>query len=119
MKNTLIFLIFLLVSICFTLYSQEPSKHKFYSEALKLINEKRFAEALPKLLIVDSLEKGKNYMTRYNIGMCFLNSKYDKTKAIPYLEFAITKEKFKIDPKVYYYLGYLFHLDYQFDTAIT
>ncbi|MBI4647368.1 MAG: OmpA family protein [Bacteroidia bacterium] len=111
-------LLYLLFIATIPLFSQEPSKHKLYTDALNLINEKRFKEALPKLLIVDSLEKGKSYMTRYNIGMCYLNSKYDKTKAIPYLEFAITKEKFLIDPIAYFNLGYLFHLNYQFDKAI-
>jgi outer membrane protein OmpA-like peptidoglycan-associated protein len=111
----LIFSFFLLINVS---AQEKVSKRKMLTSSIKLIEQKEYDEALELLLKLDSIEGGESYMTSYYIGICYLNSKYDQVKAIPYLEDAIDKDKFLIENKVYNYLGDLYHLDYKFDGAI-
>jgi outer membrane protein OmpA-like peptidoglycan-associated protein len=58
-----------------------------------------------------------NALLNYKIGKCYLYS-VDKTKAITYFENAV-KLNAKISPDLYYLLGQAYHLNVQFDQAIS
>lgn len=65
------------------------SNEDIYNEADKFLNSEDYEEALPLFLL---LEK-KDFKTPnigYKIGTCYLNSRGKKSKAIPYLEYAVT-----------------------------
>ena len=88
-------------------------KHK----AQNLFDNEKFIEALPLFLKIDSLEPN-NFDTKYKIGACYLNTEYEKTKAIPYLQFALKHGENLIPFTVFKDLGTIYHLNYQFDKAL-
>jgi hypothetical protein len=53
----------------------------------------------------------------YRYGVCVLYASSDKDQALPFLEKAAKNPD--VDPEVWYYLGRAYHLNYQFDQAIT
>jgi len=63
--------------------------------------------------ILDSLIPDRPEI-KYNIGVCYLNSKY-KYKALPYIEFA--KKKKLDNPDLNYMLGQAYHHNHRFDEA--
>ncbi len=107
------------------LYSQITSEidSKTIEKADELIENDRFAEALPlylKVIKKDSLNPELNFL----IGLCYIHSNTQKFRAIRYLEHAITcivKCTLKDDKDhqmAFLYLGDAYHSDYQFDKAI-
>jgi tetratricopeptide (TPR) repeat protein len=52
----------------------------------------------------------------YNLATCYLNTNIDKSKALPYLQFASTQPK--MDPIVFYDLGRAYQIVNRFDEAI-
>ena len=52
----------------------------------------------------------------YRIGVCYLNTNIDKTKAISYLEFVTSLAQY--DPNALYLLGRAYHFNGEFDKAI-
>lgn len=97
------------------LYSQNIKKLK--NKASNLFDNKEYNKAIPLFLQLDSIEPN-NFETKYKLGASYLNTKYEKTKAIPYLQFALKNSKNIIPATVYKDLGSLYHLDYKFDKAI-
>ncbi len=51
-----------------------------------------------------------------NIGICYLNVNDDRSKAIPYFEFVLSRGDYKYDLLLYTGLAYMYH--YEFDKAI-
>ena len=111
------------------LQAQLSDKEQF-TEALYLMDEKRFSTALPIFMKLYEQEKYKsNANVNYNIGVAILNSfnREEKAKAIPYLKMAsesVSANYTPFDPKekkapvdTWYYLGKAQHHDYQFDDA--
>ncbi|MBE9469415.1 MAG: PD40 domain-containing protein [Bacteroidetes bacterium] len=122
MKKILIIIIssILLSSIKVQTFAQNSdiNTHKLLKTARKLFNDEKYSEALKNFLQLDSLIPNDNVI-KYKVGACYLNSKHKKTNAIPYLE-AVSKDKSIEEPKIVFKeLGTLYHLDYQFDRAIT
>jgi len=99
-------------------YSQDGNPGKMFNTGMKYYNDNDYNTALTYFLKADSLSKKPSQMYRYYIGLCYLQTKYDKVKAIPYLEYSIKEEKFIIKNIVYHHLGNLYHYDYQFDKSI-
>jgi len=58
-----------------------------------------------------------NALLNYKLGECYLSSVY-KSKAMPHLEKALKLDP-NIDPTVHLYLGQAYHLNLEFDKAIT
>ncbi len=115
-KNKIFFLIFISILLSNLLVNAQNInliKHK----AQTLFNNEKFTDALPLFLKLDSLEPN-NFETKYHIGACYLNTKYEKTKAIPYLKYAIDNGKKLIPATVFKDLGIIYHLNYQFDKSI-
>ena len=102
----------------FPLTAQEipANKKKIQKLAYEYFNNEEFEKALPLFLKLDELVPD-NFEIKYNIGACYLNTAYEKTKGIPYLEFALEKGGNLLPPTVLYDLGMLYHLNYQFDEA--
>ncbi|MBL4708998.1 MAG: PD40 domain-containing protein [Flavobacteriales bacterium] len=127
-KHIIKLLLSFLFFTSFGLSAQISDKEKFL-EALYLIEDNRYAAALP--LLKEVYEKDKNNANiNYNLGISILNSFNEKEKeeALTYLKFASksaspsynyvsTKEK-KAPVDVWYYLGKTQHNDYQFLEAI-
>lgn len=74
-----------------------------------------FEDALEAYLsLVDKYPDNELY--NYRVGVCYLNTNIDKTKAIPYLE-VVTHMK-KHNPNALYLLGRAYQFAYRFDDAI-
>ncbi len=78
--------------------------------------DKQYDKALPLFLRIDSILF--DYTIKYRIGACYLNSEYDKLKAIPFLEEVNKNETLEIPHIAYFELGNLYHYIYRFDDAI-
>lgn len=122
----------LLVAFAFCFSSQITANPKddfkiIYMQAEDYFTKENYTAALPLYLKLDSMEKD-NHNMNFKIGFCYLKAATYKTKAIPYLEFAVKniarlyeegeiKEK-KAPLSTYYYLAKAYHFNYEFDKAI-
>jgi tetratricopeptide (TPR) repeat protein len=96
-------------------YSQDESRKVNAYDADKKFLAGNYESALDDYLTL--LEKDpKNDKYNYNIGICYLNTNINKSKAIPYLEILTHKPKF--DPNSMYLLGRSYHYANRFDDAI-
>jgi outer membrane protein OmpA-like peptidoglycan-associated protein/tetratricopeptide (TPR) repeat protein len=92
------------------------------SDANRLYNSKRYSEALPYFL--KSLESDpSNIDLNYKAGVCYWNSRSQKTNAILFLDKIISSnpsknESAEIILSTYKLLGDVYHHAYQFDEAI-
>lgn len=76
---------------------------------------KDYNRALEQYLQLYEKDK-ENTEVNYNLGLCYLNINSDKTKAIPFLEYVLTKEQ---PPKdIFLYLGTAYMYAYRFEEAI-
>lgn len=86
--------------------------------AEEYFNHEKYPDAVHyflKLLKKDSLNSNLNFQT----GICYLNSRSQKHKAIPYFERAVLRDNtFSLPAVIYEYLGDGYHLDKQFDKAV-
>ena len=111
-------LLLVFVFAVFLLYDgNAQNTNKLYKTALNLFNEEKFEEALPLFLRLDTL-KPDNFYIKYYIGACYLNTKYEKFKGIPYLEYALKYGKNLIPKIAFLDLAKLYHLSYRFDKSI-
>lgn len=92
------------------------SERRTLKTANSYFDNEQFAEALPLFLKIDSLVN--DYQVTYRIGACYLNTKYEKLKALPYLEYLINNMSLEVPLIVYNDLGTLYHYSYRFDEAI-
>jgi outer membrane protein OmpA-like peptidoglycan-associated protein len=106
-----------LISVGYTQEYDKDEIKKLTAQANSLFDNEEFYEALPLYLKLDSLIEN-DFETKYYIGACYLNTKYQKTKGIPYLEFAIEHGENLLPPDVFYDLGVLYHIDYQFERSV-
>ena len=132
----IVLLIFITLNYSFCLGQEEKTKEVkkekktfrgLFTEAGYHIEFKNYMLALSTYLTLDSMEPG-NSNIQYRIGSCYLHSTTEKTKAIPYLEKAITNTSRLYDDlsyteknapqSAYYELARAYHLNYQLDTAI-
>jgi outer membrane protein OmpA-like peptidoglycan-associated protein len=107
----------LLCIITLDVFSQyTPSERRQLKAANAYFDEGKFNEALPIFLRLDSVID--DIMLRYHIGLCYLNSSYDKLKAIEFLEEASRTPDVQIPIDVYLHLGTIYHYVYRFSDAI-
>ncbi|HNV94978.1 MAG TPA: OmpA family protein [Bacteroidales bacterium] len=113
----------LIFTLCFYLFNLAypqtfpQNKKKLLKIAQSYFDNEQFDRAIPYFLKLDSLEPNK-FETNYYIGACYLNSSFNKTKGIPYLEFALKNGESLLPNVIFYDLATLYHLNYQFDEAI-
>jgi outer membrane protein OmpA-like peptidoglycan-associated protein/tetratricopeptide (TPR) repeat protein len=119
------FISFILI-LSFNLVSAQ-SFRSLYKDAFALLEQDDYETALPILLEMHDLQPN-NANTKFSIGICYMNSKFEKVKAIPFLEEAqndlnpfyesgLASEK-KAPLEVLKLLGQAYHQNYEFDKAI-
>lgn len=99
------------VSINSTAGTPEAERFK---EAERYFLEKQYEKALPLFAQLVS-NSPKNFKYNYYYGICILIQGPDKSKALPYLEVALSSSKTPED--IYYYVGRALHHIYRFDEA--
>lgn len=92
------------------------NERRLLKTANNYFENENFIDALPIYLKIDSVID--DYLVKYRIGACYLNTKYQKLKALPYLEDLIQNYSIEIPAIVYNDLGTLYHYTYRFDEAI-
>lgn len=108
-----------LLLVCFQLgYAQKKNPKETKKAAQTFLGYEDYNRALKELL---KLHRASPYdiELNQNIGICYLNVNDDKSKAIPYLEYVISKgdyKEYKNDVLLYAGLAYSYH--YEFDKAI-
>ncbi|MFH1004355.1 MAG: hypothetical protein V1781_02500 [Bacteroidota bacterium] len=110
------FLFFLLSLITF---SQTQKKKNAAKGDFKLAEEYfkngNFEGAIDEYLVLLSKESN-NEKYNYRIGVCYLNTDIDKSKAITYLEKVVSSKE--ADPDAVFLLARAYQYDYKFDDAI-
>lgn len=101
-----------LIGLVLTLFTANGQDKK---NAAVLFDAGDFEGALEEYQLLLDKEPG-NMLYNYRLGICFLNTNIDKTKAIPYLEKAVTAAD--ADPNSLYLLGRAYHFSYKFEKAI-
>jgi len=109
----LVFLLF--VNACFA--QVVTNERRVLKTANLYFDKEKFDEALPLFLKIDSLEDDN--LVKYRIGACYLNTKYEKLKALPYLEAVGKISSIEVPIAVYLDLGTIYHFTYRFDDAIS
>lgn len=95
-------------------YSQ--SERKLLKSANNFFESGRYDKALPIYIKLDSVIDDINL--RYQIGLCYLKSRYEQDKAVSYLEEASISAGTLVPLDVIWYLGDAYHVVYRFDDAI-
>ncbi|MBN8702440.1 MAG: PD40 domain-containing protein [Bacteroidetes bacterium] len=118
--------LFVLALVSFASAQTIDSKKEF-DEAELLFNLENYEKALSHYLKVDSLRKN-NPSINYKIGICYLKSAIQKEKAIKFLELAAQQASAKYQGvyldnsaplDAHFYLGLAYHINYQFDDAVS
>ena len=117
---------FFLISHGFSQNQKKGEKKKSFNDARKFILASNFHAALP---IVLNLQRNdtSNANLNYLVGICYINSHFQKEKAIPYLKKAsadlsnkykeLKYNETKAPYKTMFHLGQAYSFDYQFDKA--
>lgn len=123
-----LFFLAIVVSFC-SLRVQGQVSEEFrnnYNQAEDYMSNENYADALTVYLYLDTLTPG-NPNVAFNIGVCYVNSMLEKSKAIPYLEKAV--ENVSLDYTgvadditapifAFYYLGRAYMIVYKLEDAI-
>ncbi len=115
-KINYIILLFCLFSFFNGLAQLNTSEKRTLKEANELFNNEQYKEALPLFLKIDSAID--DFIVKYRIGACYLNTEYQKLRALPFLEEVSREEFLEVPIIVHYDLGILYHYIYRFDDAI-
>lgn len=113
------YLIILLSIILFTSTHSFSQRHEFVPDgslkaARGYFQYQNFKDALAEYLKL-SEEDSTNLEYHHNIGLCYLYTNIDKSKAIPYLEWVVAQEKF--DPNAWYDLGRAYQYTNRYNDA--
>ncbi len=104
--------VFLLILSGLTGFSQDPKLSR--KSGNKELRKSQFELALENFLSIDSSNLSED--DYYNIGLCYYNIPRKRHLGIPYFEGYLSKtDTLSV---VYYFLGNLYHENYQFDQAI-
>lgn len=116
---TLVSVLFLITGSEATLFAQRskqvPEREGNEKLAKELFAMRNFREALEEYLLLykkDTL----NLTYNYRVGICYLNVNTDRSKCLPFLEYAIEQPKTELD--AWYELGRAYLYNYRFDDAI-
>jgi outer membrane protein OmpA-like peptidoglycan-associated protein/tetratricopeptide (TPR) repeat protein len=110
---------FICLSIANTAFMQEFDKAdlNIQKQAMKAFSDEDFPKAHE--LFFKLYEKyPDNFEFNYYIGACYLNTRYNKVEAIPFLKKAVEEGESFIPAIVHKDLGDLNHMAYSFDKAI-
>lgn len=104
-------LLLLSLSLSITLVGQTTK-----DRASKFFNKGKFEEALKLYQTLDSTSYNNDDC--FKAGMCYFLSKKNQTKGIPFFEKYIANSD-TVLPVSYFYLGSLYHKNYDFDKSIS
>lgn len=106
---------------------KDPIRDEFL-DAEFFLNQEQYSEALQAYIKVYDAGNQENSNINYRIGVCYINIPGEKTKAVPYLEKAVTnvssawKEGLYKEPTApfdaWLYLGNAYRINYQLDEAL-
>ncbi len=98
-------------------FAQDISEgeQKVEDDAFMLFTNKEYDKAMPLFSQLLSLHP-KDPSYNYGYGVCLIETNTDTKGAMKYLKFAQSKSQ---NPVIYYYIGRSYHLNYQFDKAIS
>jgi outer membrane protein OmpA-like peptidoglycan-associated protein/Tol biopolymer transport system component len=113
-RARLILLLLLISLSCLGQLTQ--ADRKLLKTANNYFDNEEFDKALP--IFIKLNEVVDDYNIKYRIGACYLNTPYDKLKALPYLEEVSKVKNIQIPIAVYFDLGTIYHFMYQFEKAI-
>ncbi len=91
------------------------SQEELVEAANDFFEKKEYGKAKPlfsQLLSQDALDPSYNY----RFGVCIMYTEADPLKPMPYIEGGASSEG--VNSEVFYFLGKLYQLNYQFDNAI-
>ncbi|MBN2668035.1 MAG: PD40 domain-containing protein [Bacteroidales bacterium] len=112
-----LFILVLVIGLVSSVFAQKDIDQKtLYKMSQEAFDKEAFATALPLLLKYDSLYPG-DYEIRYRIGACYLNSEFERTKAIPYIEEALNADRKALPSIAFKDLGGLYHLAYRLEES--
>ncbi len=111
-KHSILFVFTLL--IVFVSSAQTEAEMKAKADAFFVNNQ--FVEATPLYLRLLSLQP-RDYEYSYKYGACLLYNSNNKQDALRYLTYAVKNPVNTAEP--HYFLGKAYHLNYQFNEAIT
>jgi outer membrane protein OmpA-like peptidoglycan-associated protein len=129
MKNLICSAFLLVLSVIFNNSLKAQiwlSNDDIYNEAEQFLNAEDYVEALPLYLLLEKKEY-KSANVFYKIGICYLNTRGKKEKAIPYLEYAAkdvssvynnTLQETKAPLKALLMLGVAYRINNEPDKAI-
>ena len=100
----------------FLSYAQVKNVKENKKKAKTYLSNDDYNRALKENLILYKENKNDAELNR-SIGICYLNINDDRSKAIPYLEYALKSGKMGSD--IYLYLGMAYMYSYDFDKAIS
>jgi outer membrane protein OmpA-like peptidoglycan-associated protein/tetratricopeptide (TPR) repeat protein len=110
----------ILIVVLFLAFESNAQLNVYERQILKEANDyfddEEFDKALPLLLEINYIKD--DYNIKYKIGACYLNTKYERLKAIPYLESVSSNMSIEVPLIVHYDLGMLYHYTYRFEEAI-
>ncbi|MEZ4722106.1 MAG: hypothetical protein R2813_09555 [Flavobacteriales bacterium] len=112
---TLILVFFVLASISAVAQDSHAQPTGDENRADKLFFDENYKEALKEYLIVLK-SKPEDIKVNYNIGLCYLNSDYDKVKSIPFFEKITFYDEEAAT--VYFLMGKAYQSVHKFDRAI-
>jgi len=106
--------------LCATVSAQSEITEK--DAAGIAFSQQRFADALPTFLKIVQADSS-DILANYRAALCYLHSRSQKTKAIPFLERAIALQEkagsaTALPPAAFKLLADAYHQAYQFDKAI-
>lgn len=110
------FLFSLLVICSFHLFSQTDVNNGNNKTAKDNFTLGDYKGALEEYLLL-AQNDSTNLIYNFRIGICYLNTNFDKSKAISYLLKAVSDPKVEI--MAWYELGRAYMINYQFDEAIS
>jgi len=98
--------------------SDDPEILKLAKEAEKFFSHEKYRQALPLFLQLEIVDQD-NFFLKYKIGVCYLSSKIDYSKALAYLELVTNKLPDAEKPiDLSFYLAKAYHLNDHFDASI-
>ncbi|HBF89209.1 MAG TPA: hypothetical protein DDX39_11260 [Bacteroidales bacterium] len=116
-KKIFLFIFIFLFSLNFTIAQSKKFIKKNFNKGVEYFNLEQYSDALEYLKKIDSVDYEYQIEIKYYIGACYLN--LDKEKAIPYLEYVITKNEQIVPGEIFKDLGLIYLDKHDFKKAGT
>jgi hypothetical protein len=109
-------IVFVFVTFCLQSFAQPKGKKPEVEDADEHFKHGNYIMALPIYRDIFKVEKD-NKKVQYRLGLCYLNTNFNRTEAVKHLE-AVTKDP-KCEEDAWFNLGHAYHLAGKMDDAIS